>query len=64
MEILLKKDKPNFTSGISYEEHLVKVAKIYETVVKPQIDARKNSSKLTEGLSKTQKAHLSCNSPI
>jgi len=63
MEILLKKDKPIFTSGIPYDEHLVKVAEIYEAVVKPQNETRKKTHK-SAVLTKIQKAHLSCNSPI
>jgi hypothetical protein len=64
MKILVKKESPVFTSGISMEEHKAKMTRIYEAKVRPQIEARKmNRSKSVE-LTAVQKAHLSCHSPI
>lgn len=64
MKITIKNEKPIFSSGISYEDHLSKVAKIYESKVKPQIEARKNSESKSINLSDAQKAHINCNGPI
>lgn len=64
MEIVIKKEKPVFSSGISYEEHQIKVTQIYESVVKPQIEARKNNNQIKTELSAIQKATISCKSPI
>ena len=64
MEILIKEEKPVFSSGITLEEHKAKIAKIYETKVRPQIEARRNAKTGRNELTAVQKAHLNCKSPI
>lgn len=64
MEILIKQEKPIFTSGITLEEHKLKVARIYEAKVRPQIEARKKAKSSSLELTSVQKAHLSCKSLI
>lgn len=64
MKITIKKEKPTFSSGISYENHRAKMAEIYESKVKPQIEARKNGELKSINLSDVQKAHINCKGPI
>ena len=64
MKIIVKKDKPVFTSGTTYERFQQRATEVYNTVVKPQLEARSKSENSGKQLSAAQKANLNCNSPI
>lgn len=68
----MKKDmtEMQFTAGISYQEHIKRADKVYETIVKPQVIAEKKLEKSAKGnsrkieLTPAQKALSHCPSPI
>lgn len=64
MKITVKNEKPIFSFDSSYEDYRIKMAEIFESKVKPQIEARKNNKSKSINLSDAQKAHINCNGPI
>jgi len=61
-----KQEIKYFTAGTSYQEHLKKAQNIYNTVVKPQVEAERKLQNDSKNLmlSPVQKASANCPNPF